>query len=44
VVQILGSDNITPLDISHGDVIACLEQSGRGLPNLLGKAFLNTRT
>jgi uncharacterized membrane protein len=40
VVQILSSDNVTPIDISHGDVIACLEQSGRGLPNLLGKSFL----
>ncbi len=41
VVQILSSDNVTPINISHGDVIACLEQSGRGLPNLLGKSFLN---
>jgi uncharacterized membrane protein len=41
VVQIISSDNITPINISHGDVIACLEQSGRGLPNLLGNSFLN---
>jgi uncharacterized membrane protein len=39
-VQIISSDNITTIDISHRDVLACLEQSGRGLPNLLGKSFL----
>jgi uncharacterized membrane protein len=44
VVQILSSDNVTPINISQGDVIACLEQTGRGLPNLLGKSFLNSRT
>ena len=44
VVQILSSDNVTPINISHGDVIACLERSGRGLPNLLGESFLNSRT
>jgi uncharacterized membrane protein len=44
VVQIFSSDNVTPINISHGDVIACLEQSGRGLPNLLGESFLNSRT
>jgi uncharacterized membrane protein len=42
VVQIISLDNITPINISHGDVIACLEQSGRGLPNLVGESFLNT--
>jgi uncharacterized membrane protein len=41
VVQILSSENFTPINISHRDVIACLEQTGRGLPNLLGKSFLN---
>jgi uncharacterized membrane protein len=41
VVQIISSENISPLDVSHGDIIACLEQTGRGLPNLLGKSFSN---
>jgi uncharacterized membrane protein len=41
VVQIISSDNVTPIDISHRDVLACLEQSGRGLPNLLGRSFSN---
>jgi uncharacterized membrane protein len=44
LVQILSSHNVTPINISHRDVIACLEQSGRGLPNLLGDSFLNSRT
>jgi uncharacterized membrane protein len=44
VVHIVSSDNVTPINISQGDVIACLEQSGRGLPNLLGESFLNGRT
>jgi uncharacterized membrane protein len=35
-VQIISPDNITPINVSHGDVIACLEHSGRGLPKLLG--------
>ncbi len=35
VVQIISADQITLLDISYQDVLACLEQSGRGLPNLL---------
>jgi uncharacterized membrane protein len=34
VVQIIGSDNITPINISHQDTLACLERSGRGLPDL----------
>jgi uncharacterized membrane protein len=42
VVQIISSDNITPINISHRDVIACLGQTGRGLPNLLGRSFLNS--
>jgi len=41
VVQIISSDNITPIAIPHRDVVACLGQSGRGLPDLLGKSFLN---
>ena len=44
VVQIISSENISPLDVSHGDIIACLEQTGRGLPNLLGRSFLDSRT
>ena len=44
VVQIISSENISPIDGSHGDVIACLEQSGHGLPNLLGRSFLDSRT
>jgi uncharacterized membrane protein len=42
VVQIISSDNITPINISHRDVIACLEHIGRDLPKLLGKSFLNS--
>ena len=38
VVQIISSDNITPLDISHQDTLACLERSGRGLPDLLARS------
>ncbi len=37
VVQIVSTDHITPLDISYRDALAFLEQSGRGLPNLLRK-------
>jgi uncharacterized membrane protein len=44
VVQIVNSENISPINGSHGDVIACLEQSGHGLPNLLGRSFLDSRT
>ena len=29
------TDHITLLDISYRDALACLEQSGRGLPKLL---------
>ena len=35
LVQIVSADQITTLDISYGDALACLEKSGRGLPNLL---------
>jgi uncharacterized membrane protein len=42
VVQIVSSDNITLINISHRDVLACLERSGRGLPDLVGKSFLNS--
>jgi len=43
-VQIVSADHITPLDISYRDALACLEQSGRGLPNLLGKQLNERRT
>lgn len=40
VVQIVSADQITLLDISYPDALACLEQSGRGLPTLLeGSSF-----
>src|SRR5262245_23597646 len=42
IVQIINSENITPIAISHRDVVACLETSGRGLPGLLGKSFLHS--
>ena len=35
VVRIIRADRITMLDVSYQDVLACLEQSGRGPPNLL---------
>jgi uncharacterized membrane protein len=35
VVQIISANHITPLTISYRDALACLEQSGRGLPKLL---------
>ena len=38
VVQIVSADHITPLNISYPDALACLEQSGRGLPNLLARS------
>ena len=37
VVQIISSDNITPLDISNQDTLACLERSGCGLADLLAR-------
>src|ERR1700730_14419334 len=37
-VQIVSTDHITPLDISYRDALACLEQSGRGLSNLLARS------
>jgi hypothetical protein len=37
-VQIVSTDHITPLDISYRDALACLEQSGRGLPKLLASS------
>jgi len=37
-VQIISSDNITPINISHQDILACLERSGRGLPDLLARS------
>ena len=44
VVQIVSTDHITLLDISYRDALACLEQSGRGLPNLLGKQLNERRS
>ena len=42
VVQIVSADQITLLNISYQDALACLEQSGRGLPILLaGSSFKN---
>ena len=38
VVQIVSTDHITPLNISYRDALACLEQSGRGLANLLANS------
>jgi uncharacterized membrane protein len=38
VVQIVSTDHITLLDISYRDALACLEQSGRGLPKLLASS------
>jgi uncharacterized membrane protein len=38
VVQIIRSDNITPINISHQDILAWLERSGRGLPDLLARS------
>ncbi|MBG0810344.1 DUF502 domain-containing protein [Methylosinus sp. H3A] len=44
VVQIVSPDQITPVDISYHDALACLEQSGRGLPMLLaGSSFEKDR-
>jgi len=40
VVQIVGTDQITPINISYRDALACLEQSGRGLAKSLGKIDL----
>lgn len=42
VVQIVSTDHITPLDISYRDALACLEQSGRGLPQLLASSSFET--
>jgi uncharacterized membrane protein len=38
VVQIVSANHITPLTISYRDALACLEQSGRGLPKLLASS------
>jgi uncharacterized membrane protein len=38
VVQVVSTDHITPLNISYRDALACLEQSGRGLANLLANS------
>jgi uncharacterized membrane protein len=38
VVQIVSANHITPLTISYKDALACLEQSGRGLPKLLASS------
>jgi uncharacterized membrane protein len=38
VVQIVSANHITPLSISYLDALACLEQSGRGLPKLLASS------
>jgi len=40
VVQIVGTDHITPLNISYRDALACLEQCGRGLAKSLGEIVL----
>jgi uncharacterized membrane protein len=40
IVRIVSSENITPINVSHRDVLACLEESGRGLPNLLAVTSL----
>ncbi len=40
IVQIISSENITPISVSRSDVLACLEQTGRGLPNLLAKSSM----
>jgi hypothetical protein len=36
--QIVSTDHITPLNIFYRDALACLEQSGRGLPKLLARS------
>ncbi|MGA8172335.1 MAG: hypothetical protein WB816_16095 [Methylocystis sp.] len=41
VVQIIGIGNISPLDVSRQDALACLKRSGRGLPGLLSRSSLN---
>ena len=38
VVQIVSPNDFTPIDISYQEAVATLEQSGRGLPTLLGKS------
>jgi hypothetical protein len=40
VVQIVGTDQITPINISYKDALACLEHSGRGLAKSLGEIDL----
>ncbi len=42
VVQIVDTNHITRLDISYRDALACLEQSGRGLPKLLASSSFET--
>ncbi len=42
VVQIVSANHITPLDVSYRDALACLEQSGRGLPKLLASSSFET--
>lgn len=39
LVQIVSADQITTLDISYRDALACLEKSGRSLPHLLASTF-----
>ncbi|HET6377985.1 MAG TPA: hypothetical protein VFG05_06715 [Methylocella sp.] len=40
VVQIVGTDHITSLNISYQDALTCLKQSGCGLAKALGKIVL----
>ena len=43
LVQIVNADQITTLDISYPDALACLEKSGRGLPKLLARTSFEKR-
>jgi hypothetical protein len=38
MVQIVSANHVTLLNISCLDALACLEQSGRGLPKLLASS------
>jgi len=37
VVQIVGVENVTRLNVSRQDALACMKRSGRGLPGLLAR-------
>ena len=41
VVQIVGVENVTRLNVSRQDALACMKRSGRGLPGLLARNSLN---